>query len=93
MQWTLDGSWKRLHGSVGIDDSTRALAARGSVVFRVLCDGRERWKSEVVRGGEAPRAMPPLELAGVRLLELVVEDAGDGFAGDRANWLDLSLSR
>ncbi len=93
MQWTLDGSWKRLHGSVGVDDSTRALAARGSVVFHVLCDGRERWKSEVVRGGEAPRAMPPLELAGVRLLELVVEDAGDGFAGDRANWLDLSLSR
>lgn len=91
MSWTLDGSWQRLSGAVGIDDSSRVLAARGSVVFRVLCDGKEAWKSEVVRGGEQPRALPAIDLGGVRQLELVVEDAGDGFAGDRANWLDMVL--
>jgi hypothetical protein len=91
--WQLDGSDQRLFGAVGIDDSTRELAARGSVIFRVLCDGKEVWSSGIVRGGEAARALPAIELRGVKKLELVADDAGDGFAGDRANWLDLALSR
>jgi len=91
--WQLDGSEQRLTGAVGIDDSTRELAARGSVIFRVLCDGKEVWSSGIVRGGEAARALPAIELRGVRRLELAADDAGDGFAGDRANWLELALSR
>lgn len=91
--WKLSGGWKTLQGSVGIDDSTRELSARGSVVFRLLCDGQVRYQSPVVRGGDALLALPSVALEGVQELELVVDDAGDGFAGDRANWLDLTLTR
>ncbi len=67
------------------------LPARGSVRFRVLVDGTERWSSPVLRGGDPPLDLPPIDLAGAEELELVVDDAGDGFAGDRADWLGLYL--
>lgn len=88
----LAGRFKRLRGSVALDASLRGLPAQGSVVFEVRGDGRSLWTSPVIRGSAAPLALPALELAGVRSLELVVADAGDGFAGDRANWLELRVS-
>ena len=91
--WKLGGAWKELHGLVAIDDETATLATRGSVVFRVLLDGKEVWKSETLRGGDAPRAMPRIALEGAQELALEVGDAGDGFAGDRADWLELVLQR
>jgi len=64
----------------------------GSVVFHVLGDDVELYRSEVVRRGEAPR---PIELAvaGVRHLRLVVDDAGDGNTGDYADWLAPAILR
>jgi hypothetical protein len=45
-----------------------------------------------VRGAAAPLELPALEIAGVKRLELVADDGGDGFSGDRANWLELRVS-
>jgi hypothetical protein len=91
--WTLDGSWKELHGLVAVDDESATLAVRGSVVFRVLVDGKQAWQSEILRGGEAPRALPKIALEGAKELVLEALDAGDGFAGDRADWLEITLQR
>lgn len=93
VSWKLAAGWKELRGAVAIDDSSATLAARGSVVFRVLLDGREAWQSGVVRGGEPVRALPAIALAGAQELVLEVLDAGDGFAADRADWLELTLVR
>jgi hypothetical protein len=83
-----------LRGRLAIDDCTaiNAVGARGCVVFGVLADGERLWESPLVRGGDAPIAFPPLDLAGKHELVLEVDPAGD-FAGDRANWLDLVLVR
>jgi len=91
--WKLDGGWKELHGLVAVDDESAALAARGSVVFRVFVDGKLAFESATLRGGDAPLALPKIGLDGARELALEVGDAGDGFAGDRADWLELTLQR
>jgi hypothetical protein len=94
LAWALDGGYARLvGGAVAIDDQVLRLGARGSVVFRVLVDGEEAWKSPVLRGGDAPLEVPPLALAGARELALVVEEADEMFVADRADWLGMLLVR
>jgi len=83
----------RLVGRVGIDDSTAELVARGAAVFAVHGDGTELWRSDVVRGGQAPFEFPALAVGGVERLELIVEMGPDLNLGDRANWLDVRLVR
>ncbi len=92
MTWKLDGDYRTLRGSVALDDEVLRLAAGGSCVFRVLLDGREAFASAVLRGGE-PSLPFHVDLAGAKELALVVDATDDGFAGDRADWLGLVLSR
>jgi len=87
------GRHSRLHGFVGIDDSTAELAARGAAEFVIRGDGNELWRSGVVRGGDAPIALPTLDVSKLARLELVVEMGPDLNLGDRADWLDLWLER
>ncbi|MEO7154622.1 MAG: NPCBM/NEW2 domain-containing protein [Planctomycetota bacterium] len=84
---------RELIGVVGVDDSVRSTAARGSVRFQVLVDGVSRWDSGTIRGGEPARAMPRIDLHGAKQLALVVEAAEDSFVADRADWLRLILVR
>jgi len=62
-------------------------------VFRVFVDGKQVFESETLHGGDAPKALPKIALAGAKELVLEAGDAGDGFAGDRADWLELTLQR
>jgi hypothetical protein len=87
------GRQSRFCGFVGIDDSTAELAARGAAEFVVRGDGSELWRSGVVRGGDAPIALPTLDVSKLTRLELVVEMGPDLNLGDRADWLDLWFER
>jgi hypothetical protein len=93
LTWRLDGGWSELRGSVAIDDEVLRLPGRGSVRFRILVDGEERFLSRVVRGGEAPLALPPIDLQGARALVLEVDMADELHVADRANWLRPLLVR
>ena len=96
LTWRLDGDgpgWRELRGSCALSDEVERLPARGSVVFRILINGEPRWESGVVRGGDAPLAIPPLSLEGARELTLVVDMATDLHVGDRANWLRMLVVR
>ncbi len=77
----------RFEAQVGIDDST---SGGGSVVFRVLVDGQERYASPVVRGGDAPLPVS-VDVRGAKKLELLVDYADRADVLDRADWLDARL--
>ncbi len=82
----LAGGWKQLSTSYGLQDG-RA----GSVVFVIRGDGKELWRSKRIADH---RARPvQVDVTGVRNLELITEDAGDGNSSDWAVWLAPELTR
>jgi hypothetical protein len=81
------GTTTRFEAEVGIDDST---GGRGSVQFRVLVDGREKFASPIVRGGDAPLSVS-VDVTGGEKLELVVDHADRGDVLDHADWLNARL--
>lgn len=93
LTWELDGEWKRLRGAVALDDQVQRLPARGSIVFRVLGDGKALWESPLVRGGDRPVTLPAIPLAGVRELVLEADMATEFYAADRGDWLRILLER
>ncbi len=87
--YTLPSGAKRFEAEVAIDDSGKG---QGSVQFRVLVDGRERFLSGVVRGGDRPVPVS-VDVRGGENLELVVDYADRADVLDRANWLNARLIR
>lgn len=74
-----------LHRFVGFIDKGDTQRP-GSVVFVVTGDDKELYRSPMVRGGEAPVDID-VDLTGVEVLELKVENGGDGSTGDAALWI------
>lgn len=62
---------------------------RGSVIFKILHKGSEVYNSGVMKQGD-PAKEVNLKLRG-GVLELIVEDAGDGVSGDHAVWADAKF--
>lgn len=89
--WKLAGGFTKLRGRVAVDDEVLGLGARGSVVFRVLLDGKKMWESAVLHGGDAPVAFPAIEFGTASELTLEVDPGADSFVADRADWLDVML--
>lgn len=85
----LDGRVKTFSAKVGVDDN--ANSDQSSLEFVVFGDGRELWKSGVCRWQQPARDCR-VELTGVKLLELVVTDAGDGNGWDHADWAEASFA-
>ncbi len=73
---------------IGIDDSS----AKGSVIFKILCDSREVFDSGIMTR-ETPAKSVNIDVSNVNELRLLVQDAGDGIDGDLANWADGYLMK
>ncbi len=71
---------------MGVDNNANT-AGKGSVVFFVQADGREVWRSDVLRGGDEPVEVA-LKLARAKELVLGVDDGGDGPPYDHADWAE-----
>ncbi|MEU3247451.1 MULTISPECIES: NPCBM/NEW2 domain-containing protein [unclassified Streptomyces] len=81
----------RLTTTVGIDDAVRNVGPEGGTsTFQVIGDGRVLYDSGVLGRDDVRQA--DIDLTGVRVLDLVVGDAGDGGYNDRANWAGLNAS-
>ncbi len=76
----LDGKWARFRSAYGLQDGHP-----GSVVFVVRGDGKELFRSSLVKD-QALRKLDA-DVQGVNLLELSVEDGGDGNNGDWGVWI------
>ena len=85
-RWNLGGRWKLFSGTAGLPDGRD-----GSCDFRIMGDGREIWRTGKTTAGQ-PRPFQ-VSVEGVKELELVAGDAGDGRSSDWACWLAPTLSR
>jgi alpha-galactosidase len=83
----LDATGERFTSTVGVDDE---VGQRGSVIFRVAGDGKTLWESGVLRGGQAPKEVS-VDLHGIKVLTLSVDDAGDGIDYDHADWANAQI--
>jgi len=81
-----NSDWLTFTAKFGIQD--RSL---GSAVFVVRGDGKELFRSSVIQHNRLHEIT--VSIVQIRLLELIVEDAGDGTNGDWALWLDPQLRR
>ncbi|MEV4756945.1 NPCBM/NEW2 domain-containing protein [Micromonospora sp. NPDC049559] len=81
----------RLTATVGLDDAVRNVGPEGATsTFQVVADGRVLFDSGVVTRDD-PRQVD-VDLGGVRVLDLVVGDGGDGGYNDRADWAGLTAN-
>ena len=85
----LGGGAQNFSASVGVDDDVNGNSS-ASVEFIVVGDGKELWKSGVMRAGEAAKDCS-VNLTGVKTLMLKVGDAGDGNIFDHADWADAKF--
>lgn len=83
---SLHGRWNRLQGACAVQQGTG-----GTVVFVIRGDGRELFRSRVLRSGSP--AMLDVDLRNIDRLELLTEDGGDGASGDWGVWLNPTLLR
>ena len=81
----LGGKWKTF-GALG------ALQRGGnSVVFVVKGDGKELFRSPLIQGEDSSEIK--LDVRGVKTLELISEDGGDGNGSDWSVWLNAAIAR
>lgn len=82
LDYTIGGAYESLVATIGIDDAVRPS---GSVVFRVLGDGKVLFDSGVMTGQDPPRDVM-VEVKGVNMMTLIV-DYGEGLdLSDHADW-------
>jgi alpha-galactosidase len=85
VRYYLGKACARLTGTVGIDDVVSNVGPEGGTsTFQVVGDGKVLFDSGVV-DRFTPQQVD-VDLTGVRILDLVVGDAGDGGYNDRADW-------
>jgi alpha-galactosidase len=85
IRYYLGKACSRLTGTVGIDDVVSNVGPDGGTsTFQVVGDGKVLFDSGVV-DRFTPKQVD-VDLTGVRVLDLVVGDAGDGGYNDRADW-------
>ena len=82
------GSWKIFTATLGLQDGA---ADQGSVVFTVLGDGKEIFRSEILRPGQQQTFR--LDLPGVQELELRTEGGEGHNHNSWAVWADPVLQR
>jgi hypothetical protein len=83
-------AFKQFQAVTGIDSHS---GDAGSVVFIVLGDGKELYKSPIVRGSDPEPHAIAVSVEGVEDLTLKVTDAGDLDLGDLASWALAQLFR
>jgi alpha-galactosidase len=84
----LDEKGKRFRASVGVDDEVGTGPA--SVEFFLLGDKAVLWHSGVMKKNDSARTVD-VNIEHIKLLGLLVTDAGDGIDYDHADWCDAKI--
>ena len=86
----LQGGSTRFTAKVGIDDEGQSKPQKGSAEFVIEGDGKVLWCSPIMRGG-MPAQAADVDLTGVKMLTLRVDDGFDGADRDHADWAEASF--
>ena len=84
----LKGAAESFSAVVGVDEKVKPY---GSVEFIVIGDGKELWRSGVLKSTDQPKTAN-VDIKGVKILSLAVTDGGDGANSDHADWADAKLT-
>lgn len=79
----LRGEGVRFQSAVGLDDSVRGN--QGTVEFIVWGDDKLLFDSGVMKVGDRPQIVD-VDVTGVKVLQLILDDGGDTSNGDTASW-------
>lgn len=82
---------KTFSAEAGVDNNYDTKGEKGSATFGVEVAGKEAFKSNLCRGGEAPVPVQ-VDLNGAREFVLRVGDGGDGPGWDQADWAQASVT-
>jgi hypothetical protein len=85
-RFSLGRQWTNFRFKYGVQDENP-----GEIVFIVRGDGREIFRSETIKAGTIH--FKQIDVSDVDILELITEDAGDGWANDWGLWLEPQLLR
>jgi hypothetical protein len=95
----LDGGYRSFQCSFGIlDDDPGAqmpnrTPEKADVTARVVADGKTLWEEEGVTLARGARSVGPLDVKGVKVLELIVEFGRNQDVCDDAGWVNPVLVR
>jgi hypothetical protein len=89
MAYQIEPGDRRFQAMVGVDERAGSL---GSVVFRVLVDNEERFKSPALTDRDPPNSID-VDISGGKFLILVTEFGDRGNVRDLADWVEARLIR
>jgi hypothetical protein len=89
MAYALQPGDRRFQAMVGVDERAGPL---GSVVFRVMLDGKERQRTAALTDHDPPQTID-LDLAGAKYLFLITEFGDRGNVRDLADWVEARIIR
>ncbi len=86
-QLNINKNGKRFLATVGVDDEA---TNKGSVEFMALGDKKVIWQSGIMKKGTTPKIID-IDIRNIKILSLLVTDAGDGIDYDHADWCDAKI--
>jgi alpha-galactosidase len=84
----IDGKGARFTAYVGLDGEV--VEGKGSVQFFIVGDKKVLWESGTMKKPDKPKKVD-VDISGVKLLGLLVTDAGDDIDYDHGDWCDAKL--
>lgn len=90
IEYDLRGLFDTFSALVGVDDGNNNEKA--SVEFLVLGDGKELWRSGVLKKSDSAKALS-IEITGVRRLVLRAAPSGDNSGRTLSNWVETTVAR
>jgi len=82
IDFNLNGLYTWLFSDLGIDDTA---GDDGSATFQIYADGTKVFDSGVMKGGDAKQGIS-LDVTGIKQLQLITTNGGDGNQSDMADW-------
>ena len=84
----LNGKAKNFSASVGLDDEMKGQ--NPAVEFEIYGDNKKLWSSGIMKLGDKAKPVN-ISLQGIKQLELIVTDGGNGPYYDHADWADAKF--